>query len=267
MLNEFFTRHPVFTLEELNQFLMGEKALNRSTRSSLLTYYKRQGRLLQVRRGLYAVVPPGSTPETFPVDPYLLAGKMTNNAVLAYHTALEFFGKAYSVYGRFYYVNEKRSIPVTFRAFEFLCVLAPKALLAKSKKDFAVNQGERAGLSIKVTSLERTLVDVLDRPDLGGSWEEIWRSLEAVEFFDLDKVVEYALLLGNATTIAKVGFFLWQHREALMAEEAHLQALKTARPKKAHYMSRPSKKPGRFMADLNLIVPTEIVERSWAEVA
>ena len=146
MLNEFFTRHPVFTLEELNQFLMGEKALNRSTRSSLLTYYKRQGRLLQVRRGLYAVVPPGSTPETFPVDPYLLAGKMTNNAVLAYHTALEFFGKAYSVYGRFYYVNEKRSIPVTFRAFEFLCVLAPKALLAKSKKDFAVNQGERAGL-------------------------------------------------------------------------------------------------------------------------
>jgi hypothetical protein len=49
-------------------------------------------------------------------------------------------------------------------------------------------------MELRVAGLERTLVDVLDRPDLSGSWEEIWRSLESVEFFDLDKVVEYALL-------------------------------------------------------------------------
>jgi len=267
MLNEFFARHPVFTLEELNQFLEDRGSVNPSTRNSLLTYYRKQGRLIQVRRGLYAVAPPGSTPGTFPVDPYLLAGKMTGDATLAYHTALEFYGKAYSVYERFYYVSEKKSLPVTFRTYEFRCVLVPKALGAKSKKDFAVNQAERAGLPIKVTSLERALVDVLDRPDLGGSWEEIWRSLETVEFFNLDKVVEYALLLGNATTIAKVGFFLDQHREALMVEEVHLQALRASRPKKAHYISRPSKTPGRFVVDWNLIVPTEIIERSWAEVA
>ena len=66
------------------------------------------------------------------------------------------------------------------------------------------------------------MVDVLNRPDLSGGWEEIWRSLESVEFFDFDKVVEYALLLGNATTAAKVGLFLEQHREPLMVEEKHL---------------------------------------------
>ena len=49
------------------------------------------------------------------------------------------------------------------------------------------------------TSLERTLVDVLDRPDLTGSWEEIWRSLESIEFFDIEQIVEYVLLLENAT--------------------------------------------------------------------
>lgn len=67
---------------------------------------------------------------------------------------------------------------------------------------------DRAGLSVRVTSLERTLVDVLVRPDLGGGWEEIWRSLEMVEFFDLDVVIDYTLLFENATTAAKVGFFL-----------------------------------------------------------
>jgi len=44
--------------------------------------------------------------------------------------------------------------------------------------------------------LERTLVDVLDAPEHGGGWEEIWLSLESVEFFDLDAVIEYALKLA-----------------------------------------------------------------------
>ena len=63
-------------------------------------------------------------------------------------------------------------------------------------------------MAVSVTGLERTFVDVLNRPDLTGSWEEIWRSLESVEFFDLDKVAVYVDLFGNATTAAKVGFFL-----------------------------------------------------------
>ncbi len=45
-----------------------------------------------------------------------------------------------------------------------------------------------------------------------GGWEEIWRSLETVEFFDLDRIVEYVLLLGNATTASKVGYYLEEHR-------------------------------------------------------
>ncbi|MDO8723214.1 MAG: hypothetical protein Q7J31_13475 [Syntrophales bacterium] len=57
-------------------------------------------------------------------------------------------------------------------------------------------------MEVRVTGLERTFVDVLYRPDLSGSWEEIWRSLETVEFFDLDKVAAYVVLLGNATTAA-----------------------------------------------------------------
>ena len=125
---------------------------------------------------------------------------------------------------------------------------------------------ERAGMSLRVTSLERTLVDVLDRPRLAGGWEEVYRSLESVEFFDLDKIVEYVLLLGNATTASKVGFYLDQHREALMVEESHLTALRNQRPKQSHYVDRRRGRDGRLVTEWNLVVPTELVERSWAEV-
>ena len=39
----------------------------------------------------------------------------------------------------------------------------------------------------------------------------------------MDQVLTYALLLGNATTIAKLGFFLETHREALMIPEDYLE--------------------------------------------
>jgi len=79
------------------------------------------------------------------------------------------------------------------------------------------------GLSIKKEAgdrlqwLERFFVDVLDRPDMTGSWEEIWRSLEMIEFFDLDQVIEDTFLLENWTTAAKVGLYLEQHKEGLRA--------------------------------------------------
>jgi predicted transcriptional regulator of viral defense system len=109
-------------------------------------------------------------------------------------------------------------------------------------------------------------VDVLDRPDLGGGWEEIWRSLELVEFFDLDRVIEYALLLGNATTAAKVGLFLEQHRDVLMVEDKHLQPLRERRPRSPHYLERQQKKARRLVAEWNLIVPQRILDRAWEEV-
>lgn len=211
-------------------------------------------------------MPPGVTPDRCPIDPYLLAGKMTTDAILAYHTALEFHGRAYSVYQRFFYLTEKKSLPLTFRSYEFRCVLLPQSLRAKRQERFGVIERERVGISIQVTSLERTLVDLLDRPDLGGSWEEIWRSLESVEFFDLEKVVQYAFLLGNATTIAKVGFFLEQHRDELVVDEVHLLALRNNRPRSPHYMARRDRKSGHLVTNWNLVVPTEVLERSWAEV-
>jgi hypothetical protein len=109
-------------------------------------------------------------------------------------------------------------------------------------------------------------VDVLNRPDLTGNWGKIWRSLESVEFFDLDKVAEYTLLLENATTAAKVGFYLEQHRDSLMVDEAHLKTFRDRRPRQPHYLERSRRKAGRFVATWNLIVPEEVYERSWEEL-
>jgi predicted transcriptional regulator of viral defense system len=265
-IEEFFNKNPVFTVEEVDRFLSKKGKTTPSRRNSLLSYYRRQGRIVNVRRQLYAAAPYDNPSETCQVDLFLLAAKMTPDAILACHTALEFHGKAYSVFNRLYYLSNKRSIPTKFGDYEFHCILMPLELRKNGKENFGVEQAERSGLGIKVTSLERTFVDVLARPDISGSWEEIWRSLESVEFFDIDKVIEYTLLLDNATTAAKVGLFLDQHRQALMVDDSHLKQLYKLRPQQPHYLDRSKRQPGQLVSDWNLVVPENILNRSWMEV-
>lgn len=265
--DEFFRKHPVFTGEELASHLSSRGEVGGRAQEALLAYHQKTGRVVRVRRGLYAVVPAGADAGSFPIDPFLVTAKLTTDAVLSHHTALEFHGRAYSVEEHFTYSAFRPLGPLTFRSHVFRGARFPQALRRAGRESFGVSITERAGMELRVTSLERTLVDVLDRPDLSGSWEEIWRSLESVEFFDLNKVAEYARLLGNATTVAKLGFFLEQHREPLMVEERQLEALQILRPRQPHYLDRATRRSGRLVSRWNLVVPREVLERSWAEVS
>ena len=255
---KFFRNHPVFTSEEFRKFMNGKGRVGERTLESVLAYHIKAGHIVKVRRGLYASAEGVSL---FPI-----ASRVVKDAVLAYHTALEFHGYAYSLWRLYLYSSANPTAPFRFRGYDFKGVMFPKALRDAGLETFGVVTEKRQGVDVRVTGLERTLVDVFDRPDLSGGWEEIWRSLETVEFLDLDKVVEYAALLGNATTAAKVGLFLEQHRKMFRVKEPHLRALFGLKPKKPHYMERSLRQAGRFVARWNLIVPEDVLERRWEEV-
>ena len=199
------------------------------------------------------------------VDPYLVASHLTEDAVVAYHAALQFHGKAYSAWTRFHYLTHKRARPFAFRSLEFVPVHVKASRRAAMHDRSGVTTVRHAGGSVRVTSLERTLVDVLDQPEKAGGWEEVWRSLELVDFFDLDAVVALVRELGTAVTAARVGFFLDQHREALMVEERHLRSLHKLAPKTPRYLS-PSREPGRLVPHWSLVVPEQVLRRDWEDV-
>jgi predicted transcriptional regulator of viral defense system len=266
-VRDFLATRPVFTVAEFSEWYGSRRETRKRAIEALLAYHVKSGHLVRIRKGLYAAAPPGSTAASVPIDPFLVAGKLTRDAILAFHTALEFHGKAHSPTHEFLYLTNLGARPLEFRGQQFKAVHPPAALRRKRAELVGVLTAERMGIGVRVTSLERTMVDVLDRPHLGGGWEEIWRSLEGVEFFDLQAVSEYALLLGNATTVAKVGFFLEQHKDALMVEERHLDRLRKHGPRVPHYFSRRNRRSGKLVAGWNLVVPAEVLERRWQEVA
>ena len=261
---DYFSTAPVFTHEEFVSARAG-KGRSLHTANNILAHHVGAGHLLRVRRGIYATVPRGVSPDAAVVDPYLLATRLTADAVVAYHAALQFHGKAYSVSNRFAYRTRQRTRRFAFRGAEFVPVQLPGSLRTLPDAGGGVVEHRHAGGTARVTTLERTLVDVLDAPEHGGGWEEIWRSLESVEFFDLDAVVTYAVKLGSALTVARVGFFLEQHREPLMVEEHHLEALRTHAPRQPTYLDR-RRQSGRLVSRWNLVVPERVLSRAWGEV-
>ena len=267
-LDDFFAIHKVFTFKELecNLPVNQDSSAKNSTLYNLLTYHQKQGHILRIRRGLYYSIPKGTNPTHCPVDPFLVASKMAEDSVIAYESALDLHGKLHTIQSRVVYLTKKRVMAsFDFRDMKYQAVAIPSALKAANQETFGVQSMNRLGQQVLVTSLERTLVDVLDRPYLCGSWEEIWLSLESIEYLDMDQVLKYALLLANSTTIAKLGFFLETHREALMIPEHYLEELRKHCPAKPHYMDRAKNQSQKMIAKWNLVVPLSLINRSWEE--
>lgn len=258
---EFFSQNPVFRHEEFKAFHVGR---SEATTRAVLQQHVKAGNLLHLRRGLYATVPRGADAEGFHPDPFLVTSRLTNDAVIAYHAALQFHGKSYSIWQRFHSLTSGRGKLFIYRGAQFVPVQAPASLRRLEDFGGGIIESRHAGSSVRVTSLERTLVDVLDDPAKCGGWEEVWRSLDSIEFFDLNGVIEYVRKLDKAFTAAKVGYYIAENRERLFAEEKHLDQFAELIPSQPAYLDA-KLGPGKLVKRWNLIVPETILKRSWEE--
>ena len=152
-----------------------------------------------------------------------------------------------------------------FREVDYQPIFFPKKLQAGGHEFDETEMRDRAGQLVRVTSLERTLVDVLDRPLLAGGWEEIWRSMGSVEYFDGTRIVRYVEKLGNATTAAKVGYFLQEHSQSLPHDEGTLRKLEELKPRQVRRLTATRRADDRFIARWNLIVPSQVADQTWEE--
>lgn len=260
----FLASNPVFTAAE---FAATSENKQQKTIDSLLSYYCSNKHILRIRRGLYATVPPMADPDTFVVDPYLVASKAAPDAVIAYHCALSFHGLAYTSRQTFTYLTRhKDNAKFKFQGCYYIPVQYPSKLKRKKIERKEVEEKDYRGSLISVTSPERTIVDCFDRIDLAGGIEELWASLDNVSYLRMARLIEYAQELQNSQTIAKLGYYLQVNRDRLNISNEHLNALKKLRPKSPQYMFRSGKdRKGSLEPNWNLIIPDRILDGSWEE--
>jgi predicted transcriptional regulator of viral defense system len=88
--------------------------------------------------------------------------------------------------------------------------------------------------------VERTLVDVLHRPEPAGGVEEVLKSLDLVRYLVPVKVADYVELLDNRSVASVSGWWLEKRRGALGVTEQVLARLRALLPRSKHYALVPN---------------------------
>ncbi len=264
-VEQFFYEHPVFRHEEFAQFKSFHGEISPVSINTALTYYAKSGQIKPIRRKLYAVIPPNQTADSVLIDPYLVAGKATEDAVIGYHSALELLGVAYSSFGQLTYITQQKSKPFDFDGHWYQSVAAPQILQNIQAANSYVDTVNRQGVNIRVTNAARTYVDALDRIELCGGWEEVVRSLSSLAVLNIDQVIDYCLMLNNARLNAKVGYFLSLRQGAFAVTKEQLAPLLAGKPKVAQYIAGVSGESFQFVKDWNIYLPLSVINQSWEE--
>lgn len=259
----FLSTHPLFTRAEFADALRQRGGRSPDTVTSHLVRWQSQKRVEQVKRGVYVRTDGRGGERQTAADYLALAARMAPDAALAYHTALEALGYAQSFFERLTFVTWTKAVRLQYRGREFVPVRPSAKLDRAGKRNAWVETVERSGLPVRVTSLERTVVDCLSRPDLAGGMEEVWRSLSNVLALDLKSLESYACLLESRIVAAKVGLFLEQRSDELAVPTALLERLRARAPRAPAYVDRREK--GRLVSGWNLIVPSSLLLASEGE--
>jgi len=249
----FLAQHPVFTLATFRREA-AKHGVSPGAVATRLRHALKRGDLTLVANGVYAVVPPGTTARSFKPDRFLVAAALRQDAVLAYHSALELLGLAHSAYRDVYYLSSRRRRDVKLSDGRARGVLPPKRLRDTRNEMFGVEIRERLGVKLSVTGPERTLVDCCAAPKYAGGLEEVVEAWRAVTALDLDRLKTYLDLLGERRLVAILGFFLEQHATRLFVPAKLLDELAGKRPVSKAYLDR-HQRGGQLVARWNLIVP------------
>jgi predicted transcriptional regulator of viral defense system len=229
----FLSAHPVFTRAEFAA-AFGHPA-SAADVTSLLRHHLRAGNIKRVRREVFAAVPAHLAAERMMIDRFAAASKLRSDGVLGFHSALELHGIAYSEFNEVQLISAGRTELVDLPFGACRLVTPPKALVTGGKADYLTMTMDRQGVAVHVTAVERTIVDVLHRPDIAGGAEEVLKSLDLVRYLNSAKVADYVELLDNRSIASVSGWWLEKRRAALGVTDEILVRLRALLPRSKHY--------------------------------
>jgi predicted transcriptional regulator of viral defense system len=168
-----------------------------------VTKLVKRNRLRGIRKGLYLVLSPLEKPEKYVPDKLLIAAKIKQEYYLGYHTALEYYGCAQSLWNEAYICikPKDRFDPFKYKRLSFKPVFTNDTTTEIQQKHYL-------STTIKVSSKERTMTDCLTKIQYAGGWEEAIKSLEGLGGINTEKLLTLLRKQKSQTTIRRTGYTL-----------------------------------------------------------
>jgi predicted transcriptional regulator of viral defense system len=192
----------------------------------ILRRYKKQGLISQVRRDLYVVTDLASKVSL--ATKFEIAGHITPSSYLAYHAALEYHGVAHQVFYELYISSKEE-----FNNFDYEGI---NYTFYHSKSEIGVVNPMTDTL-IRVTDLERTILDCINRIDLSGGLEELVECFAIITYINENKLLDYLHHFDKQVLYQKAGFILGYFQKEMKLSDAFFERCKSKIGKSTRYLT------------------------------
>lgn len=234
-------KKPVFTIDDVNQYYN-----NLDSARSAVKRLMKEEMVAKIRNNMYTCI---SGETGAPVaNRFQIASSITPTSHVSHHTAMEYYGITDQVYYDVYVASE-----TCFREFEFD---GYTYRYVPAKDMVGVELPSYSG-GIRITNLERTLVDSVKDMDKIAGLEEVVQDISCMNRMQEKRILKYLELMSNQFLYQKVGFLLIDYKEQMGLSEEFFNKCKSEIGKSKRYLTK-NMSEGRYNAEWKLIVPENI---------
>ena len=218
--------------------------------STTLNRWKKAGVVYQIRRDLYCMKNPvGNIPA---VHKFEIASKISDSSFLSYHSALEFHGLGHQIFNVVMVSSKSAFRSFVFDDYDYKSYVT---------KDIGMNGviTSRVNPNVRVTNLERTFVDCIDRVGRAGGAEEIFHCFEGLYEMDFLKIERYLNIYNKVCLYKKVGYVAERLRDTVDVPEDFVAKCREIGKATVSNFST-TEKCDVFIKEWNLYIPKIIVK-------
>lgn len=196
---------------------------NEHAAHSLLHDYIKAGYIDRIRRDLYTTI---SLETRQPIaNRFIIATHVAEDACVSFHSAFEYYGYANQVFHEVYVTTASR-----FSDFDYDGITFNRVSPRIDSGVITTNTG------IRITDLERTVIDSVYSFEKIGGLEELLRCLMMIPVLRTDKLLAYLDEYGLANLFQKSGYILMQFSEQLGLAKPFFDYCRCKIPKSKKYL-------------------------------
>jgi len=242
---ETFLRMGCFTYDDVVK-LVGSKA----TANTLLQDNIKRQKVRSVKRGLYVAL--GILDKEPVVNKYVIASNLTDTSAVSHHSAFEYYGYANQVSYFVTVVSESKMNDFDFNGFHYHRLQPCVNGCGIQKQD-----------GIRVTDIERTVLDSINEFEKDMGFEELIKCIAAIPVLNQGKLLDYLALYDKQFLYQKTGFILEHFKREFDISDIFLNECREKSGKSSRYLLREtSGYEPVFSNKWHLTVPKNI----WASV-
>ena len=194
---------PIFRLKEIQKILHSDEASSRNFVRKLVN----RGVVTRLKPGLFILVPYELGKETEYIgSPFVVAREIMGGKdyFLSNATAMEIHGGVTQPQLIVFITTLKPRRSITAQGIEFRFIHSPKNYFFGISDHWVTKQEK-----VKVSDLERTIIDGLKQPEYCGGLTEVAKGLwMRHQDVNINRLISYAIKIGVGAVIRRLGFLL-----------------------------------------------------------